>query len=121
MLCTPDPLHNSAVAKHWYALASSGHVYIHTDEGRIVRPLLHWPLVLPSLEIYNELDVDDLLRMRALRYVDAAEAHARNIHMDATRPVTGGEDDRDLAEVHPILMLGVTAACIPFLQPGSPP
>ena len=113
-------------------VASSQHVYILLDEGRILRPLLGqwlfeckpiigcvWPLQ-NDLAYYNEASVDDLLQSEQLRYMDAAEVSNRNVCLDPTKP-DPTRDDYDSTEVHPILMLGVTAACIPFIQCNQSP
>ena len=98
----------------------SGHVYIHMDEGRLVRPLLVAPVDFDALRPGES--IEELLRMRMLRYVDASESFTLDIQID---PLTkyddalcDDHDERrfDLAEIHPVLMLGVTASSIPLLQ-----
>ena len=78
----------------------SGHVHIQTDEGRLVRPLLRWPL-LEDRNRYRTASIPDLLAEGALRYVDAAEVNTLDVCIDPVSP----EPDRhyDLAEVHAIL------------------
>lgn len=102
-------------------IGSSGHIHIHSDEGRVVRPLLSWPLD-PALD-YGTLGIDELMQRRALRYVDAAEAWTLHIQVDPTKAADDDDTDRmeDVAEIHALLMLGITAACIPFLQCNQSP
>lgn len=65
--------------------------------------------------------VDDLVKERCLLFVDAAECCTRNICIDPCSPSARTDSAAfDSAEVHPILMLGVTAACIPFMPLFTP-
>lgn len=101
-------------------------MYVHCDEGRIVRPLLLAPDnnhnnnngALPwTTAAVVDRPVEQLLLSGALRYVDAAEICTLNVALSPgdRRP------DTDLIEVHPHLMLGVTAAMIPLLQCNQSP
>lgn len=111
-------------------VAASGHVLIHTDEGRIVRPLLTWPLA--ERDIIAQ-PIDRLLELGALRYghggvntppwtsVDAAESATLDILQEPNRIQEAPDRHYDLCEVHAILMLGITAACIPLLQCNQSP
>ena len=90
-----------------------GHVCVNTDEGRVVRPLLVTDWWLATAGSVRSMEVDDLIDRGHIRYVDAAECGTLDIAM--SKDVLA---DRkcDLLEIHPHLMLGVTAACIPFPQ-----
>jgi hypothetical protein len=115
-----------------YVSPCGGHVYVYHDEGRIMRPLLvvrdgHLPDPARSL--------DALLSDGLIRYVDAAEIGTSDVAL-LRRTTEGGvppvvrrapdvshlraKQSRgvavDLMEVHAHLILGVTAALIPFLQ-----
>jgi hypothetical protein len=96
-------------------------VYVHTDEGRVVRPLLvvgggaEWrrPPFAPG-------EVDAMLAAGVLRFVDAAELATRDVALDPTT-LRARREAVDLMEVHAHLILGVTAALIPFLQNNQSP
>lgn len=98
-----------------------GSVNIHTDEGRIVRPLL---TVSRSTGIWVRpqhrapTDVAGLLADRLLRYVDAAEISMLDVALDTQTVLQRCKNNTpvDLLEVHAHLILGVTAALIPLLQ-----
>ena len=47
--------------------------------------------------------------------------HPPTTSMDPAAPLSFPERAYDMAEVHPVLMLGITAACIPLLLPDSQP
>lgn len=102
------------------SLASSGHVHIYVDEGRLIRPLLGWPLCEPWADHYASQSVDVLVAERRVIYVDSAECITRNICIDVQHS-SPDRTDYDAAEVHAILMLGVTASCIPFIQCNQSP
>ena len=90
--------------------ATNNHVYVYTDEGRLVRPLLKpglFDITAPILDLYKQGHIV---------YVDSTEVNTLDVAInpnDAQKRVT------DLMEIHPALMLGVTASFIPFIQcPG---
>jgi DNA-directed RNA polymerase beta subunit len=89
------------------------HIYVNTDEGRVVRPFICTDWWLATKGTTRSMDVDDLIQNGYIRYIDAAECGTLDVAMStsvlADRPC-------DLLEIHPHLMLGVTAACIPFPQ-----
>ena len=85
------------------------------DEGRLLRPLLVLPP--PDADRLRDASVDDLLAEGRLRYVDPAECATLDLSID----VAEGGGPCDAVEVHALLMLGVTAACIPLLQCNQSP
>lgn len=91
-------------------VGACGHVYIHIDDGRIIRPLLRWPMDIKC----GPTKVDSLLLEGRLRYLDAAESCTHDICVDPCNP----DADRTytMSEIHAILMLGITAGCIPLLH-----
>jgi hypothetical protein len=91
-------------------VGACGHVYIHIDDGRIIRPLLRWPTDIKCAP----LKVDSLLSEGWLRYLDAAESSTHDICMDPCNPDT--DRTYTMSEIHAILMLGITAGCIPLLH-----
>jgi DNA-directed RNA polymerase beta subunit len=114
LLAIGDQIHEIASS----VVTFDGHLYISTDEGRVVRPLLsvNWckTTIRPAEQ---DIVVDKLIRTGGLRYLDAAECSAFDIAWTYDILV---ERMCDFMEIHPHLMLGVTAACIPFLQcPGQ--
>lgn len=92
------------------ACVSHGHVYVSSDEGRVLRPLAH-----PALfdEDFTETPVGELIRRDRIRYLDAAEVLTLDILSDY-RDL--GKRPADAVEIHPSLILGVTASFIPFIQ-----
>lgn len=90
--------------------ATNNHVYIYTDEGRLVRPLLRpgiFDIGTPVLDLY---------RQGHIVYVDSTEVNTLDV---AINPNDALKRPSDLMEIHPALMLGVTASFIPFIQcPG---
>lgn len=91
-----------------------GQLYVNTDEGRVVRPLLSmkwWKTSIRHMD--RTICVDELIHTGGVRYVDASECGAFDI---TWTPNTTVGQMCDFAEIHPNLMLGITAACIPFLQ-----
>ena len=109
-----------------YVAPCDGSVYIHTDDGRVVRPLL---TVRPGSSAWVRPrdrppgDVAGMLTAGDLRYVDAAEVGALDVALDpgAVAARLGQGINVDLMEVHAHLMLGVTAALIPLLQANQSP
>ena len=58
---------------------------------------------------------EDLLAERIIRYVDAAECATLDVLDNPRQPIAPTtEQTHDVSEIHPLLMLGVTAACIPL-------
>ena len=114
LLSIGDQIHEIVSA----VVTFDGHLYVNTDEGRVVRPLLSakwWTTAIRPAE--QGICVDDLIQTGGVRYVDAAECGAFDI---AWTPDILAVRTCDFLEIHPNLMLGVTAACIPFLPcPGS--
>jgi DNA-directed RNA polymerase subunit B len=99
-----------------YSTVTDATVYVHTEDGRVVRPLLTVP---QCAVLTQEANVDALLQSKVLRFVDAAEITTLDVALFPatlhTRP------DVDLLEVHAHLILGVTAALIPLLQANQSP
>ena len=86
-------------------------MYIHTEDGRVVRPLLCVDGLQRALD--GNHSVDDLLALKVLRYVDASEIATLDV---ALYPRVMLERTVQLLEVHAHIMLGVKAGLIPFLQ-----
>jgi hypothetical protein len=95
-------------------------VYVQSDDGRVVRPLLS---LRPSGELsapFGVLELDQLLLEKHVVYADAAEVYTRPVRLGPHR----GPDPppaADLMENYPHLILGVTAALIPLLQANQSP
>lgn len=105
-----------------YVSACDGTVYVHTDEGRVVRPLLTVGRGRPYWERppYAPGAVDAMLAAGVLRYIDAAEVSSLEVALDPGVVAARG-GTVDVMEVHAHLMLGVTAALIPFIQANQSP
>ena len=73
---------------------------------------------IQSGDLDMSVDVCDLLNSKALLYIDAAEVYTLNIALGPENIQSG---TFDLMEIHPHLMLGVTAALIPLLQANQSP
>jgi DNA-directed RNA polymerase II subunit RPB2 len=87
-------------------------IKISSDTGRILRPVIQankFPLVSEYCERYS---VDELwgrlIRDRIVVYIDGAEAETSFIHMFPPK------DSGDYVEIHPSLMLGISASMTPF-------
>ena len=96
-------------------------VCIHTEEGRIVRPLFCATKCADMSP--GATDVQVLLDQRVLRYVDAAEIATLDVALDTTILGERRKHGRtvDLLEIHAHLILGVTAGLIPLLQANQSP
>jgi hypothetical protein len=90
-----------------------GILYVSTDEGRVVRPLLSCKWWMTGAR--SPSDVDALIESGAVQYVDAAECGVLDIAL-TPRMLADRIGGCDLLEIHPSLMLSVTASCIPFIQ-----
>lgn len=92
-------------------------IHILSDEGRIIRPL--FPVENGKLKIskYDDINWDKLNRNRKIIYIDVAENQTVNIAM-YPKDV---DEDHDFCEIHPSLMLGVCASCIPFSDHNPAP
>ena len=90
-----------------------GTLYVSTDEGRVVRPLLSAEWWTSGVRTPSAAELDALIESGAVRYMDAAACGVLDIALTprilATRPGC------DLLEIHPSLMLSVTATCISFI------
>jgi DNA-directed RNA polymerase beta subunit len=114
-----------------YVSPCGGHVYVYHDEGRVMRPLL---VVRDGRLPDAGTDAATLFADRCIRYMDAAEVSSLDVAL-VRRPIPAGTGigrrgpnvaqltakrqrgvEVDLMEVHAHLILGVTAALIPFLQ-----
>jgi hypothetical protein len=80
----PGPRHLPYFAPSVYVAPCGDHVYIHCDEGRLVRPLLTVPQACDGHRwavsaVLANASVEQLLNTGALRYVDAAEISTLNV------------------------------------------
>lgn len=93
-------------------------VHIHTEDGRVVRPLLE-ASKLNEIDPSREPCVTKLLRRNLIRYVDASEIATLDValNLKGVRP----HQNNQLLEVHVHLILGVTAGLIPLLQCNQSP
>lgn len=94
---------------------SNDHVYIYSDEGRVLRPMARPELFTVE---YLERSVDALIQQKLICYIDAAEAATVDMVMEAKELQTR---NADYVEIHPALMLGVTASFIPFIACNQSP
>jgi hypothetical protein len=80
----PGPRHLPYFAPSIYVAPCGDHVYIHCDEGRLVRPMLTVPQACDGRRwavsgVLANTSVEQLLNAGALRYVDAAEISTLNV------------------------------------------
>ena len=94
-----------------------GHVYIHTEEGRVVRFFLLPHTKSEDIRDLGKMKWTEMLCSGFLVYADAAEAVTHNISLS----VKTVQSDTTLCEIHPMLLLGVTASTIPFIQCNQSP
>ena len=92
------------------------HTQASTNEGRILRPLLVTKQAKKICSL-GSLDVNNLLSTGCVRYVDASESCTHHIAME----VSDVHAAHTFLEIHPVLFLGITAACIPFIQCNQSP
>ena len=93
------------------------HVYIHTEEGRVVRFFLMPHTKTSDLECLGRMKWEEMLASGFFVYADAAEAVTHNISLS----IETVQRDTTLCEIHPMLLLGVTASTIPFIQCNQSP
>ena len=104
----PEDIHHALSVYH----ASDGHVYVHTDEGRIIRPLLLLVQAKTGEDPpASSWTVDWLLRAGWLRYVDAAESCTHHVAMEPS----------ELCADHTLLARGLLLCTINARRAGGAP
>jgi len=92
-------------------------IHIYCDEGRMLRPLL--TMKNNTLRIKNKKYTwKQLLRKNYIQYLDASEIESCVIAM---YPPDTKIQENDFCEIHPVVMLGVIAAMIPFPDHSQSP
>jgi DNA-directed RNA polymerase II subunit RPB2 len=102
------------------------HIHIHTDEGRIVRYLLCTTVEGQDIlwqQSHLQDPVDQLVAMGIITYMDIGEITSQRVAVDiGTLRRASIENKRYVAcEIHPYLMLGLTASLIPMIQCNQSP
>ena len=99
-------------------------IYIFTDEGRCIRPLIK------VSENIDNISYDDIKNLKwnelflphgggILEYIDACETDNSMILMDYKKLTT--KSNYTHCEINPCLILGALASCIPFLNHNQSP
>ena len=94
-----------------------GHVYVHSEEGRVVRFFFLPHISEEAISGLQGADWSVLLGSGFFVFADAAETVT---HTVATC-VSKRSAESTLCEIHPMLLLGVTASSIPFIQCNQSP
>lgn len=92
-------------------------IHILSDEGRIIRPLFTIENGKLRINQNDGNNWDKLNRDRKIMYIDVAENQTVNIAMYPSEI----DEEYDFCEIHPSLMLGVCASCIPFSDHNPAP
>jgi DNA-directed RNA polymerase II subunit RPB2 len=93
-------------------------IHIHTDRGRCIRPLLTADIKNIDIEYLKNNKWDDyLLNYNFIEYIDSHEVN-NCIIANNYESMT---DMNTHSEIHPYLILGVLASCIPFLNHNQSP
>lgn len=91
---------------------SNGHVYVYSDEGRVLRPLMSPDIFMLD---HTSLSINNLIQRDAIQFIDAAEVSTLDVASNKAELLLL-ERKIDVVEIDPALMLGVTASFIPFIQ-----
>ena len=108
-------IHNSIYWNH-----SENTIYIYTDKGRCTRPVFNIKEVHKTTneEIFEIKTWDDLiLRTKIIEYLDYHESENSLIQ----NSITEKRKNTSHSEIHPSLILGALASCIPFLNHNQAP
>ena len=103
------------------------HLHIHTDEGRMVRHVLGTTEsgqdILYNPKIHVNMSLDALVAAGILQYFDIAEFTTQRIAVDIGTLRRAATERRRYTgcEIHPYLMLGLTASLIPMIQCNQSP
>lgn len=105
---------------------SDGHLFIDTDPGCLLRPLLRvdkltqLPRILSSAPSHHCL-IDHLLAEEVLEYVDKQEEAHLRIALSPLKEPTEGWKVYTHCELDPSLIVGLCGACIPFADYNQSP
>lgn len=103
------------------------HLHVHTDEGRMVRYVLSTTSngqdICYSPKLHAGLPLDDMVANGILEYFDIAEFTTQRIAVDIGTIQRAAMEGRRYTgcEIHPYLMLGLTASLIPMIQCNQSP
>jgi DNA-directed RNA polymerase II subunit RPB2 len=109
-------------------------LWITTEAGRVIRPVYYAPAIREiaadksgtlKQQIMNISDWNQLLLWESptgkhlIEYIDAGETEGTYIAMDYTKAVN--DTSTTHCEIHPSVILGTTASCIPFPDHNQSP
>ncbi|MEM4647959.1 MAG: DNA-directed RNA polymerase subunit B'' [Candidatus Pacearchaeota archaeon] len=96
-------------------------IFIFSDSGRVVRPLIVVENNKPKLTFEhieklkrNELKFNDLVNLGIIEWVDAAEEDNCLIARNLNELLNNKEKNYDYLEIDPIAMLGLVTALVPY-------
>ena len=100
-------------------------IYIFTDRGRCIRPLFYVSESFRNIsnDYLQKLSWDELLLPQGkgiIEYIDTCEVNNSLIAMDYSK-INFDQNKYTHSEIHPSLILGALASCIPFLNHNQSP
>lgn len=93
-------------------------IRIFCDEGRLLRPLIRLENNKMILKPCNHYNWNDLIKKSYIEYLDPSEIEFKVIAMTQKDLEI---QKNDYCEIHPFVMLGVMAGCIPFSDHSQSP
>lgn len=95
-----------------------GEIRIFCDEGRLLRPLIRLENNKMIIGPKDAYDWNDLIKKSHIEYLDPSEIEFKVIAMTQKDLEI---QKNDYCEIHPFVMLGVMAGCIPFSDHSQSP
>lgn len=93
-------------------------IRIFCDEGRLLRPLIRLENNNMILKPENKYDWNELIKQSYIEFLDPSEIEFKVIAMTQKDLEI---QNNDYCEIHPFVMLGVMAGCIPFPDHSQSP
>lgn len=103
-------------------------IYIHTDAGRLCRPLFvveNNSILLNAKHIQDikdkKINWDDLIHQGVIEYIDVAEIDTCMVAMNVQNLIDNKKENKFYynythCEIQPALLLGALSSCIPFIN-----
>ncbi len=93
-------------------------IRIFCDEGRLIRPLLRLENNKMIIERKEKYDWNDLVKNSLVEFLDPSEIEFKVLAMTQKDLAI---QQNDYCEIHPFVMLGIMAGCIPFPDHSQSP
>lgn len=93
-------------------------IRIFCDEGRLIRPLLRLENNKMIVERKDKYDWNDLVKNSLVEFLDPSEIEFKVLAMTQKDLAI---QQNDYCEIHPFVMLGIMAGCIPFPDHSQSP